>query len=88
MVTFGFKFSWDWPDADLGDVALEYKQLGSPDITRRIFTEHTFRVENDLVLDADSYMVEDVQEPRTGVLSDGSRVVPNELGRAPCRERV
>jgi hypothetical protein len=78
MVTFGFKFSWDWPDADLGDVALEYKQLGSPDITRRIFTQHTFRVENDLVLDAGTYVVNDVQVPRTGPVFDGSRVVPTD----------
>jgi hypothetical protein len=78
MVTFGFKFSWDWPDADLGDVALEYKQLGSPEITRMIFTQHTFRVENDLVLDADTYVVNDVQAPRTGPVFDGSRVVPTD----------
>jgi len=78
MITFGFKFSWDWPDADLGDVALEYKQLGSPEITRMIFTEHTFRVENDLVLDADTYVVNDVQVPRTGPVFDGSRVVPTD----------
>ena len=76
--SFIFRFSWDWPDEDLSDLALEYKELGVEVPTRVIFEEHTFRVENDLVLDADSYMVEDVQEPRTGVLSDGSRVVPND----------
>tara|TARA_B100001750_G_scaffold111235_1_gene87863 strand:- start:340 stop:5337 length:4998 start_codon:yes stop_codon:yes gene_type:complete len=78
MVTFAFQFSWDWPDADLSDVALEFSQLGSPEPRRIIFTEHTFRVENDLVLDAETYTVEDVQEPRVGAVSDGSRVVPND----------
>ena len=78
IVNFAFEFSWDWPDADLSDVALEFSQLGSPEPTRIIFTEHTFRVENDLVLDAETYIVEDVQEPRIGPVSDGSRVVPND----------
>ncbi|MBT4058847.1 MAG: hypothetical protein HOE69_00865 [Euryarchaeota archaeon] len=77
-VTFAFQFSWDWPDADLSDVALEFTQLGSSEPRQIIFTEHTFRVENDLVLDAEAYTVEDVQEPRIGPISDGSRVVPND----------
>lgn len=78
LVTFAFQFSWDWPDADLSDVALEFTQLGSTEPRREIFTEHTFRVENDLVLDANSYTVEDVEEPRVGPVSDGSRVVPDD----------
>ena len=78
IVTFGFQFSWDWPDADLSDIALEFTQLGSDGPRRIIFTEHTFRVENDLVIDSNSYIVEDVQEPRLGPVSDGSRVVPND----------
>ena len=78
MVTFGFQFSWDWPDADLSDVSLEFTQLGTPEPREIIFTEHTFRVENDLVLDASTYQVNDVSEPRVGPVSDGSRVVPND----------
>ncbi len=77
-VTFAFAFSWDWPDADLSDIALEFTQLGSTEPRREIFTEHTFRIENDLVLDAQTYTVEDVQEPRVGPVFDGSRVVPND----------
>lgn len=78
MVTFGFQFSWDWPDADLSDVSLEFTQLGSTEPREIIFTEHTFRVENDLVLDASTYQVNDVSEPRVGPVSDGSRVVPDD----------
>ncbi len=78
MVTFAFEFSWDWPDADLSDIALEFTQLGSTGPRQIIFTEYTFRIENDLVLDAGTYSVEDVQEPRVGPVFDGSRVVPND----------
>lgn len=78
MVTFAFEFSWDWPDADLSDIALEFTQLGSTEPRQIIFTEYTFRIENDLVLDAGTYSVEDVQEPRVGPVFDGSRVVPND----------
>jgi hypothetical protein len=36
--------------------------------------EHTFRVENDLMLAPSDYLVEDISEPRTGQIADGSRV--------------
>ena len=78
MIDFAFQFSWNWPDADLSDVALEFTQLVSDEPRKIIFTEHTFRVENDLVLAADTYTVEDVQEPRLGPVFDGSRVVPDD----------
>ena len=51
IVTFNFKFSWDWPDEEMGDVALMYKELGSSEASRILLLEHTFRVENDLMLD-------------------------------------
>ena len=36
--------------------------------------EHTFRVENDFTLSPTDYVVEDVSEPRTGPVADGTRV--------------
>ena len=78
QVTFDFQFSWDWPDEDISDLALEYKELGSPTPTRIEFIEHTFSVENDLVLDAATYVVEDVAEPRTGPLDDATPVRPDD----------
>ena len=78
QTTFDFQFSWDWPDEDISDLALEYKELGSPTPTRIEFIEHTFSVENDLVLDASSYVVEDVAEPRTGPLDDATPVRPDD----------
>ena len=51
-----------------------YKERGSEYPTRHIISEHTFTVENDLVLDAASFLVEDISEPRTGIVADGSRV--------------
>ena len=75
---FDFQFSWDWPDEDISDLALEYKELGSTSPTRIEFIEHTFSVENDLVLDASSYIVEDVAEPRTGSLDDATPVRPDD----------
>jgi len=78
QTTFDFQFSWDWPDEDISDLALEYKELGSSTPTRIEFIEHTFSVENDLVLDASSYTVEDVAEPRTGPLDDATPVRPDD----------
>ena len=74
IVTFQFKFSWDWPDEEMGDVALLYKELGNTDPSRILLLEHTFRVENDLMLDPEMFSVEDVSEPRTGPIADGTRV--------------
>jgi hypothetical protein len=74
MLDFNFKFSWDWPDEEMGDVALMYKELGSSDPSRILLLEHTFRVENDLMLSPDDYSVEDISEPRTGPVADGTRV--------------
>ena len=74
MLDFNFKFSWDWPDEEMGDVALVYKELGSKDPSRILLLEHTFRVENDLMLSPTDFEVEDISEPRTGPVADGSRV--------------
>ena len=74
MLDFHFKFSWDWPDEEMGDVALLYKELGSSDPSRILLLEHTFRVENDLMLSPIDFAVEDISEPRTGPVADGSRV--------------
>ena len=74
MLDFHFKFSWDWPDEEMGDVALLYKELGSSDPSRILLLEHTFRVENDLMLSPSDFAVEDISEPRTGPVADGSRV--------------
>ena len=78
QTTFDFQFSWDWPDEDISDLALEYKELGSPTPTRIEFIDQTFSVENDLVLDASTYVVEDVAEPRTGPLDDATPVRPDD----------
>ena len=74
LLEFNFKFSWDWPDEEMGDVALLYKELGSSDPSRILLLEHTFRVENDLMLSPKDFTVEDISEPRTGPVADGSRV--------------
>ena len=58
----------------MGDVALVYKELGSPDPSRILLLEHTFRVENDLMLSPTAFEVEDISEPRIGPVADGSRV--------------
>jgi hypothetical protein len=58
----------------MGDVALVYKELGSSDPSRILLLEHTFRVENDLMLSPTDFAVEDISEPRTGPVADGSRV--------------
>ncbi len=74
LLDFNFKMSWDWPDEEISDLALEYKERGSQFPTRHIIADHTFKVENDLVLEASSFKVMDISEPRTGVVADGSRV--------------
>jgi hypothetical protein len=74
IVTFQIKFGWDWPDEQMGDVALLYKERASSGDSRILLLEHTFRVENDLVLASDSFEVNDVSEPRTGPVADGTRV--------------
>ena len=74
IVTFHIKFGWDWPDEEMGDVALLYKERASDSDSRILLLEHTFRVENDLVLASDSFAVNDVSEPRTGPVADGTRV--------------
>ena len=74
LIDFGFTIGWDWPDEEISDIALEYKERGSEFPTRHIISEHTFTVENDLVLDPSYFLVEDISEPRTGVVADGSRV--------------
>ena len=74
LIDFQFTMGWNWPDEDVSDLALEYKERGSEFPTRHIISEHTFTVENDLVLDASSFLVEDISEPRTGIVADGSRV--------------
>jgi hypothetical protein len=76
--TFDFRFSWDWPDEDVSDLALVYKELGSLEPTRIEFIEHTFSVENDLVLDPNTYVVEDVALPRVGPLDDATPVRPDD----------
>ena len=74
IVTFEFMFDWDWPDEEIGDVALLYKERGNIHESRILLLEHTFRVENDLVLSPDDYEVNDISEPRTGQVADGTRV--------------
>ena len=74
LIDFDFTFGWDWPDEDISDISLEYKERGEEFPTRHIIAEHTFVVENDLVLDASTFMIEDISEPRTGIIADGSRV--------------
>ncbi|MFQ3317110.1 MAG: hypothetical protein ACI8T6_000534, partial [Candidatus Poseidoniaceae archaeon] len=74
IVTFEFVIGWDWPDEEMGDVALMFKERGSSDDSQILLLEHTFRVENDLILSPTEYLVEDISEPRTGIVADGSRV--------------
>jgi hypothetical protein len=74
QLTFNFEIGWDWPDEEMGDVALIYKERGSEFEDRILLLEHTFRVENDLMLAPSDYLIEDISEPRTGQVADGSRV--------------
>ena len=73
-VNFNFQFTWDWPDEDWGDLALVYKELGNEKATRHESSDHSFRVENDLVLSSNDFKVLDISEPRTGPIADGSKV--------------
>ncbi len=74
ILNFDFTIGWEWPDEDISDLALEYKERGYEHPTRHIIAEHTFTVENDLVLEPSSFLVQDISEPRTGIVADGSRV--------------
>ena len=74
IVTYDFVFAWDWPDEEMGDLALLFDKLGSPEDKQLLILEHTFRVENDFTLSPTDYSVEDVSEPRTGPVADGTRV--------------
>ena len=74
IVTYDFVFAWDWPDEEMGDLALLFKERGSPEDKQLLILEHTFRVENDFTLSPTDYSVEDVSEPRTGPVADGTRV--------------
>ena len=74
IVTYNFVFAWDWPDEEMGDLALLFKERGSPEDRELLILEHTFRVENDFTLSPTDYVVEDVSEPRTGPVADGTRV--------------
>ena len=74
IVTYDFIFAWDWPDEEMGDLALLFKERGSMEDSELLILEHTFRVENDFTLSPTDYTVEDVSEPRTGQVADGTRV--------------
>ena len=52
--------------------------MGSSEPTRIEFDEYTFSVENDLVLDTETYLVQDVAEPRLGVVDDATPVRPDD----------
>ena len=73
-IGFDLVFGWDWPDEEVSDVAVTYKERGAAEPTHLPFSNRTFRVENDLVLSPGSFSIEDVSEPRTGPIADGSRV--------------
>ena len=73
IVTYNFVFAWDWPDEEMGDLALLFKERGSMEDSELLILEHTFRVENDFTLSPTDYIVEDISEPRTGPVADGTR---------------
>lgn len=73
-INMDFTIGWDWPDEEVSDLVLEFKERGASVPIRYIIYEHTFTVENDLVLSANDFLVEDISEPRTGIIADGSRV--------------
>jgi len=73
-INMDFTIGWDWPDEEISDLVLEFKERGEVEPTIYIIYEHTFTVENDLVLSANDFLVEDISEPRTGIIADGSRV--------------
>mgnify|MGYP000417735505 FL=1 len=62
MLTFDFVVGWDWPDEEMGDVALLFKERGSADESRILLLEHTFRVDNDLMLATSNFTVDDISE--------------------------
>jgi len=74
LLDFIFKFEWDWPDEEMSDVVLLFKERGSEMDTQILLVEHTFRVENDLVIAASDYSVSDITEPRVGEIADGTRI--------------
>jgi hypothetical protein len=74
MLDFVFKFGWDWPDEEMSDVILLFKERGSLMDTQILLIEHTFKVENDLIIAPDDYSILDISEPRVGEVADGSRV--------------
>ena len=51
-INMDFTIGWDWPDEEVSDLVLEFKERGASEPTRYIIYEHTFTVENDLVLSA------------------------------------
>ena len=71
---FNFRFGWDWPDEQISDVSLHYKEKGRGESTIKEFSNMTFTVENDLVLNSEAYLVEDISEPRVGPIYQGSSV--------------
>lgn len=73
-IDFIFEFGWDWPDEEIGDVVLLYKERGSGMDTKILLIEHTFKVENDLMIAPGDYSIRDISEPRVGDVSDGSRI--------------
>ena len=74
LIDFIFKFEWDWPDEEMSDLVLLFKERGSETDTQILLIEHTFKVENDLVIAPSDYSVSDVSEPRVGEIADGTRV--------------
>ena len=74
LIDFIFKFEWDWPDEEMSDLVLLFKERGSEMDTQILLIEHTFKVENDLVIAPSDYSVSDVSEPRVGEIADGTRV--------------
>ena len=74
LLDFIFKFEWDWPDEEMSDVVLLFKERGSEMDTQILLIEHTFKVENDLVIAPSDYLISDISEPRVGEIADGTRI--------------
>ena len=74
LLNFEFIFDWSWPDEDISDLVLMYKERGSEYPTQHIIVNHTFFVENDIVLSPSDFEVLDISEPRLGPVADGSRI--------------
>ena len=77
LIDFHFRMSWEWPDEEISDLAFEYKQLGANMRTIE-FSDRTFYVENDLVLDASSYTITDVMHPRVGPIDSSTSIRPDD----------